>query len=63
MFHRLGSYWRFIRKQRQFLILGIVVFIALAIFVGFTNQPVAEGETSTLWEGLSWWGDWIDPII
>ena len=57
------SYWKFILKKRHFILWGLLLFVVLAIFVGFTNQEVAEGETPNFFQELSWWADWIDPII
>lgn len=58
---KLISYLIFIFTKR--IIYGLIVFIAIGIFVGFTNTKPVNTAKPTFWEDLTWWSKWLDPIL
>ena len=60
---RLVSYLKFIATKRRFILCGLIVFAAIGIFVSFTNEAASDTVQSTLWEDLTWWAKWLDPIL
>lgn len=60
---KLLSYLKFIFIKRRFIIYGLILFIGIGIFVGFTNIPAQIKDKPTLWEDLTWWSKWLDPLL
>lgn len=59
----LLSYLKFIFTKRRFIIYGLVFFVGIGVFVKFTNVKPLDAAPPTLWEDLTWWSKWADPIL
>ena len=62
---KLRNYFNFVLSKRRFLIylLGLAVFVAMWIFVDFTNDKPLDPVHPTSLEDLNWWAKWADPIV
>jgi hypothetical protein len=62
---KLFSQVEFIFNKRQFILYGLflIVFIAMWLFVDYTNDAPLDIAKPTQLEDLNWWAKWADPIV
>lgn len=57
------NYLKFIFNKRSFILYGVLTFVMIGVFVGLTNnKPIYTGRPS-LWQDLTWWSKWLDPLL